>query len=103
MAAASAACAVSAVSVTPISTPACAEPMVHKVALRRTVVATVDDAIDEASAHVTAALTDGRRVHVFVEHAIGSLQRPMTTGQLDAKFHCVADAVIDVVRCSALP
>jgi hypothetical protein len=45
------------------------------VALRRKVVATVDDSIDEASADVTAVLKDGRRVHVFVEHAIGSLQR----------------------------
>jgi Flp pilus assembly CpaF family ATPase len=48
------------------------------VALRRKVVATVDEAIDEASADVTAVLTDGRRVHVFIEHAIGSLQKPMT-------------------------
>jgi 2-methylcitrate dehydratase PrpD len=46
------------------------------VALRRKVVATVDDAIDEASADVTAVLTDGRRFHVFVEHAIGSLAHP---------------------------
>ena len=77
--------------------------MVHKVALRRKAVATVDDAIDEASAHVTAVLTDGRRVHVFVEHALGSLQRPMTTGQLEAKFRGKADAVIGVARCSAPP
>ena len=34
------------------------------VALRRKVVATVDDRIDEASADVTAVLRDGRRVHV---------------------------------------
>ena len=77
--------------------------MVHKVTLRRKVVATVDDAINEASAHVTAVLTDGRRVHVFVEHAVGSLQRPMTRGQLDAKFNDMAEAVIDVARCSAPP
>ncbi len=72
------------------------------VALRRKVVATVDNAIDEASADVTAVLTDGRRVYVFVEHAIGSLQRPMTTAQLEAKFHGMADAVIGNARCSAL-
>lgn len=72
------------------------------VALRRKVVATADDAIDGASAHVTAVLTDCRRVHVFVEHAIGSLQRPMTTGQLEARFHGMADAVIGVARCKAL-
>ena len=56
------------------------------VALRRKVVATVDDTIDEAAADVTAVLNDGRRVHVFVEHAIGSLQRPMSDAALEAKF-----------------
>ena len=64
------------------------------VALRRKVVATVDDSIDEASADVTAVLTDGRRVHVFVEHAIGSLQRPMSDAALEAKFHGMSDEVI---------
>jgi 2-methylcitrate dehydratase PrpD len=64
------------------------------VALRRKVVATVDDAIDEASADVTAVLTDGRRIHVFVEHAIGSLQNPMSDAQLEAKFHGLADPVL---------
>jgi len=64
------------------------------VALRRKVVATVDDAIDEASADVTALLTDGRRVHVFVEHAIGSLQRPLSREQLEAKFQGLSDPVL---------
>ena len=72
------------------------------VALRRKVVATVDDAIDEASADVTAVLTDGRRMHVFVEHAIGSLANPMTDAQLEAKFRGMADPVLGAVRCSAL-
>jgi 2-methylcitrate dehydratase PrpD len=56
------------------------------VALRRKVVATVDDAIAEESADVTAVLHDGRRVHLFVECAIGSLQRPMSDDDLHAKF-----------------
>jgi len=72
------------------------------VALRRKVVATVDDSIDEASADVTAVLADGRRVHVFVEHAIGSLQNPMTDAMLEAKFRGMSDAVIGAARTSAL-
>jgi 2-methylcitrate dehydratase PrpD len=64
------------------------------VALRRKVVATVDNSIDEASADVTAYLTDGRKVHVFVEHAIGSLQRPMTDAMLEAKFTQLSEPVI---------
>ena len=72
------------------------------VALRRKVVTTVDDAIDEASADVTAVLSDGRRVHVFVEHAIGSLQNPMSDAQLDAKFHGLADPILGASRSSEL-
>src|SRR5687767_11570480 len=72
------------------------------VALRRKVVATVDDSIDEASADVTAILRDGRRVHVFVKHAIGSLERPMTDRDLEGKFHSLADPVIGAARASSL-
>ena len=72
------------------------------VALRRKVVATVDDAIDEASADVTAILKDGRRVHVFVEHAIGSLANPLTTAQLESKFHGLADPVLGAAGTSQL-
>ena len=72
------------------------------VALRRKVVATVDDSIDEASADVTAVLLDGRRVHVFVKHAIGSLQNPMSASQLEAKFQDLSDPVLGAGQTSEL-
>ncbi|MCW5632561.1 MAG: MmgE/PrpD family protein [Rubrivivax sp.] len=72
------------------------------VALRRKVVATVDDTIDEASADVTAFLADGQRMHVFVEHAVGSLANPMSDAQLEAKFTGMADAVLGAARCREL-
>ena len=72
------------------------------VALRRKVVATVDDSIDEASVDVTAVLNNGRRVHVFVEHAIGSLQNPMTDANLEAKFHGLSDAVLGAAKTAEL-
>ena len=72
------------------------------VALRRKVVATVDDSIDEASADVTAVLDDGRRVHVFVEHAIGSLQNPMSDAALEAKFRGLSDPVLGAARTTDL-
>ncbi len=72
------------------------------VALRRKVVATVDAAIAEASADVTAVLTDGRRVHVFVEHAIGSMQRPLSDAALDGKFRDLAEPVLGADRVEAL-
>lgn len=71
-------------------------------ALRRKVVATVDDSIDEASADVTAVLKDGRRVHVFVKHAIGSLENPMTDAMLEGKFHDLADPVISKAKTREL-
>ena len=72
------------------------------VALRRKVLATVDDSIAEASVDVTAVLKDGRRVHVFVEHAIGSLQNPMTDANLEAKFHGLSDPILGAAQTSEL-
>jgi 2-methylcitrate dehydratase PrpD len=56
------------------------------VALRNKVRATVDDSIAEAAVDVTAVLVDGRKVHVRVDNAIGSLQRPLSDAQLESKF-----------------
>ena len=72
------------------------------VALRRKVVAVVDDSIDEASADVVATLTDGRQIHVFVEHAIGSVQNPMTDAQLEVKFHGLSDTVLGSAATNGL-
>jgi 2-methylcitrate dehydratase PrpD len=72
------------------------------VALRRKVVATVDGSIHEDAADVTALLKDGRKVHVRVEHAIGSLDRPMTDRNLEDKFHSLADGVIGGDKTGAL-
>jgi len=71
-------------------------------ALRRKVVATVDASIAEESADVTAVLKDGRREHVFVKHAIGSLERPMSDADLERKFHSLADHTICAARASKL-
>jgi 2-methylcitrate dehydratase PrpD len=56
------------------------------VALRSKVDAIVDDSIDEASSDVTIETTDGRTLHIFIEHAIGSVERPLSDEQLKAKF-----------------
>ena len=72
------------------------------VALRRKVVATVDESIAEAAVDVTAVLHDGRRVQVRVEHAIGSLQRPMSDAALAAKFHALAYPLLGVPRSAEL-
>ena len=64
------------------------------VATRRKVVATVDENIDEAAVEATATLKDGTTVHVRVDHAIGSLQRPMSDADLVAKFSAMSDPVL---------
>jgi 2-methylcitrate dehydratase PrpD len=68
------------------------------VALRNKVQATVDDSIAEEAAHVTAILNDGSRVAVHVEHAIGSLQRPLSDAQLEAKFSSLVEPVLGKAR-----
>ena len=72
------------------------------VALRAKVVATVDNSIDEASADVTAILKDGKRIHVFVEHAIGSVKNPMTDQHLNQKFSNLSIPVIGESQTSSL-
>ncbi|HSI53102.1 MAG TPA: MmgE/PrpD family protein, partial [Ramlibacter sp.] len=64
------------------------------VALRNKVRATVDNSIHEAAVDVTAVLVDGRRVHVRVDHAIGSLENPLTDIQLEAKFKSLVTPVL---------
>jgi len=72
------------------------------VALRAKVQATVDNSIDEASVDVTAYLKDGRKIHLFVEHAIGSLKNPMTDDQLNQKFTNLSVPVIGVKETASL-
>jgi 2-methylcitrate dehydratase PrpD len=72
------------------------------VALRRRVVATVDGNVAEESADVTAVLSNGRREHVFVEHAVGSLQRPMSDGELESKFERLVAPVLGPAKVAPL-
>ena len=72
------------------------------VALRAKVVATVDNSIDEASADVTAILKDGKKIHVFVEHAIGSIKNPMTDQHLNQKFSNLSIPVIGESQTNSL-
>jgi 2-methylcitrate dehydratase PrpD len=59
---------------------------------------TVDPSIGEAQARATIALKDGRRVEIFVEHAIGSVERPMSDADLDAKVRDLCDSVLPPAR-----
>jgi 2-methylcitrate dehydratase PrpD len=72
------------------------------IALRRKVQAIADPSIDEAAADVVAVLANGERVHVRVEHAIGSLQRPLSDAQLEAKFAALVEPVLGAAKVASI-
>ncbi|PVE08895.1 MmgE/PrpD family protein [Limnohabitans sp. Rim28] len=72
------------------------------VSLRDKVQAVVDTSVREESVYVTAHLMDGRSVKVHVEHAIGSLQKPMTDADLEGKFRDLSDPILGADRVNAI-
>lgn len=72
------------------------------VALRGKVTATIDSAIKAEQVDMTITLTDGRTLHKFIEHAIGSLEVPMTDKQLEAKFLDLADGILPAAQAQKL-
>jgi 2-methylcitrate dehydratase PrpD len=64
------------------------------VALRSKVVPVVTPGIDPAQADMTIVLKDGRRLHRYVEHAVGSLDAPMSDRALEVKFTDLADGIL---------
>jgi 2-methylcitrate dehydratase PrpD len=72
------------------------------VALRDRVTATVDPAIKEEQVRLTIVLKDGRRLEKFIEHVVGSVERPMSDADLEAKFRGLADGVLTESRTRSL-
>ncbi|CAM5220476.1 hypothetical protein CDEF62S_00661 [Castellaniella defragrans] len=72
------------------------------VALRDRIHAVVDDSIAESAADVVITCTDGRTLHVRVEHAVGSMENPMTDAQLDAKFNGLVEPVLGSAKAAAI-
>lgn len=62
--------------------------------LRSKINLTVDERIKEDQVHLTLKLKDGRELSHFVEHAIGSMDLPMTDTQLIEKFKDVTGEII---------
>ncbi|VUC20446.1 unnamed protein product [Clonostachys rosea] len=56
------------------------------VALREKVKVTSDDAVEEHESFVAVEFEDGTKLEVYVEHALGSYENPLTTEQLKEKF-----------------
>lgn len=64
------------------------------VLLRDKVVPVIDAAIKPEQVEFTITLNDGRTLHKFIEHAVGSLEVPMTTDQLKVKFADLAEGIL---------
>jgi 2-methylcitrate dehydratase PrpD len=64
------------------------------IALRRKVRAEASAGIHEDQVDITLTTTDGRTHHLFVEHAIGSLERPLRDQELDQKVRDLCEPVV---------
>jgi 2-methylcitrate dehydratase PrpD len=64
------------------------------IALRDKVVPIVDTAIKPEQVDMNVILKDGRKLHKYIEHAIGSLEAPMTNADLEAKFVGLAEGIL---------
>ena len=70
--------------------------------LRSKIVATVDDNIHEASVDATVTCKDGRKIHLFVKHAIGSMENPMTDARLEGKFDGLVQPILGMDKSDKL-
>jgi 2-methylcitrate dehydratase PrpD len=64
------------------------------IALRDKVTAAVDKAMHEDQVRVTIRLKGGKTLEKYVEHAVGSLGRPMSDADLEAKFHGLCAGIL---------
>ena len=64
------------------------------IALRDKVVATVESGIHEDQVRIAIRMKGGKVLEKYVEHAVGSLGRPMSDADLEAKFRGLADGIL---------
>lgn len=64
------------------------------VAVRKTVTAEVDPAIKPDQVDMRVTLKDGRVLHQFIDHAVGSQGNPMSDRQLEDKFTDLCDGIL---------
>ena len=64
------------------------------IALRDKVTATVDKAMHEDQVHVTIKLKNGKSLEKYVEHCVGSLGKPMSDADLEAKFRKFCSGIL---------
>ena len=68
------------------------------VALRAKVVPVITPGIKPEQVDMTIVLKDGRSLHKYIEHAVGSLEVPMSDQALEKKFADLADGIIPAAQ-----
>jgi 2-methylcitrate dehydratase PrpD len=71
-------------------------------ALRDRVTAVVENGMHEDQTRVAIKLKNGKTVEKFVEHAIGSLARPMSDADLERKFRGLTKGILSDAECDRL-
>jgi len=64
------------------------------VALRQRVQVVVDPTIQTDQVDMTVTLMDGQKLHLFIEHAVGSQLHPMSDAQLEGKFNGLTEDIL---------
>jgi 2-methylcitrate dehydratase PrpD len=72
------------------------------IALRDKVTATIDPAIKEEQVRAAIVLKDGRTLRKQIDHVVGSLERPMSDADLEAKFMGLVDGVLPAPQARRL-
>ena len=72
------------------------------VAVRERVSIAADAAIRKLEAYVTITLADGRKLEQHVEHALGTVERPMSDADLEEKFRALTDGILKPAQCDEL-
>jgi 2-methylcitrate dehydratase PrpD len=62
--------------------------------LRQRVFASIDPGLGKAQARVAILLKNGNRLAAFVEHAVGSVQNPMSDRRLEDKFRGLSEGIL---------
>ena len=72
------------------------------IALRDKVTAAVETGVHEDQAHIAIRLKGGKTFEKFVEHAVGSLDRPLSDADLETKFRGLAEGILSRAEADKL-
>jgi 2-methylcitrate dehydratase PrpD len=72
------------------------------IALRDRVSAVVEPGIHEDQVRIAIKLKGGKALEKYVEHAVGSIDRPLSDGDLEAKFRGLTDGILSKAEADRL-